>query len=130
VLTIPSTAAYPSLNLAQAVLICGYELRLAADAGADGGEQGSQGSQRGQRVLAPAALGEQMFVVLERALRAIGFLHRDNGVHMMRAFRRLFGRAALDEYETRIVLGVARQIEWAAGHTSGETLTSRSDVGS
>jgi TrmH family RNA methyltransferase len=125
VLTIPSTAAYPSLNLAQAVLICGYELRLAVDAGADGGDE-----QRCQRILAPAALGEQMFAALERALRAIGFVHRDNGVHMMRAFRRLFGRAALDEYETRVVLGLARQIEWAAGHASGETLNSRSDTGS
>jgi len=125
VLTIPSTAAYASLNLAQAVLICGYELRLAADAGADGGLERCD-----QRILAPAALGEQMFAVLERALRAIGFVHRDNGAHMMRAFRRLFGRAALDEYETRVVLGLARQIEWAAGHAGGETLTSRSDVGS
>jgi TrmH family RNA methyltransferase len=122
VLTIPSTAAYPSLNLAQAVLICSYELQLAADGGADAGLE--------PRTLAPAALGEQMFAVLERALRAIGFVHRDNGAHMMRAFRRLFGRAALDEYETHIVLGLARQIEWAAGRATGETLTSRADVGS
>jgi len=122
VLTIPATDAYPSLNLAQAVLICGYELHLAADADAARGLE--------PRPLAPAALGEQMFAALERALRAIGFVHRDNGVHMMRAFRRLFGRAALDEYETRIVLGLARQIEWAAGQGTRETLTSRADTAS
>ena len=110
-LTIPATAAYASLNLAQAVLICGYELRLAADTPPASPEA---------RRLAPAAHGEQMYAALEGALRAIGFLHRDNVVHMMRAFRRMFGRAALDDYETRIVLGLARQIDWMAGRAMGE----------
>ncbi len=119
--TIPASAEYTSLNLAQAVLICGYELRLAAHA------TGPAGVTRRR---APAALGEQMFAALERALRTIGFVHRDNGVHMMRAFRRIFGRAALDDYETRVVLGLARQIEWAARRTPPEPLTSGSHTGS
>ncbi len=106
VITIPTAGAYASLNLAQAVLICGYELRLAAAADALPDARGA---------LAPAALGEQMYAALERALHAIGFLHRDNGAHMMRAFRRLLGRAALDVYETRVLLGLARQISWIAG---------------
>jgi TrmH family RNA methyltransferase len=120
-LTIPATAAYASLNLAQAVLICGYELRLAADTAQPCPET---------RRLAPAAHGEQMYAALERALRAIGFLHRDNVVHMMRAFRRIFGRAALDDYETRVVLGLARQIDWTAGRATGETLISKAHPGS
>jgi len=120
-LTIPAAAAYASLNLAQAVLICCYELRLAAD---------TTHANPEARQLAPAAHGEQMYTALERALHAIGFLHRDNAVHMMRVFRRIFGRAALDEYETRVVLGLARQIDWTAGRAAGETVISKSPPGS
>lgn len=107
VLTIPTVDAYASLNLAQAVLVCGYELRLAADAAASATAGDSP-------ALADAASAERMYTALEEALRAIGFLHRDNGVHMMRVLRRLLGRAALDPYEARVLLGLARQISWAA----------------
>lgn len=118
-LIIPTTMAYASLNLAQAVLICGYELRLAADMAAK--------PQRLMRRLAPAARGEQMYTALERALRAIGFIHRDNGVHMMRAFRRIFGRAALDDYELSVLLGLARQIDWTAGQPARTTSLSKAE---
>ena len=128
-LTIPTAAAYGSLNLAQAVLICGYEIFLAraapaparddpADADVAAGDAGLT-RRYAQRGLAPAAAGERMYAALERALRAIGFLHRDNGVHMMRVFRRVLGRAALDAYETRVFLGFARQIAWAARQLRG-----------
>ena len=121
VITIPTAGDYASLNLAQAVLICGYELRLAAAARRDDPapppalDAATEPRSAGRGALAPAAFVEQMYAALERALRAIGFLHRDNGVHMMRAIRRLLGRAALDVYDTRILLGLARQISWIAG---------------
>ena len=121
VLTIPATGVYPSLNLAHAVVICGYEaedvatrdarIAVTGDAVTDAPEEASSAAAR---VLAPARLGEQMYAALEDALYAIGFLHRDNGVHMMRAFRRLLGRAALDAYETRVLFALARQIAWIA----------------
>lgn len=115
VLTIPATDAYPSLNLAQAVLICGYELHLAAAEVRDVAAAAGSETDAGETIaLASAGRGEQMYAALEQALYAIGFLHRDNGVHMMRAFRRLLGRAALDVYETRVLLALARQIAWIA----------------
>ncbi len=126
VLTIPAADDYPSLNLAQAVLVCAYELRLAAAARdvAPGTESAASATppiasrpdaeSAQDIVLAPAGLGEHMYAALEQALYAIGFLHRDNGVHMMRVLRRLLGRAALDVYETRVVLALARQITWVA----------------
>lgn len=124
-LTIPTAAAYGSLNLAQAVLICGYELLLARDVPVtqtvDVDAAAAQAQRYTQRGLAPAAAGERMYAALERALRAIGFLHRDNGVHMMGVFRRALGRAALDAYETRVFLGLARQIAWAARHLRGRS---------
>ena len=103
VITIPASQAYGSLNLAQAVLVCAYELFHASAA-----------PEVAPRVLAASEQYETMFARLEVSLRAIGFLHRDNAAHMMRALRRIFGRAALDDHEVRILLGLARQIAWCA----------------
>jgi tRNA/rRNA methyltransferase len=118
-LTIPTAATYGSLNLAQAVLICGYELLLAHASPVPDTD----------RALAPAAAGERMYAAMEDALRDIGFLHRDNGIHMMRVFRRVLGRAALDAYEARVFLGLARQLAWAA-RTLRAPLTKKRDAGS
>ena len=109
VVAIPSSDAYASLNLAQAVLICAYELRLAA---LDGGAAES-------RPLAPHQRLELLFAKLESALAAIGFLHGDGAPHVARQLRRMLGRAALDDAEVDVLLGVARQIAWAARFVPG-----------
>jgi tRNA/rRNA methyltransferase len=104
-LTIPSDEAYSSLNVAQAVLLCCYELRRAAV------------SQRTVVTKRPAAhAGDVDFMLrrLQQALLRIGFLHPDNPEHIMLAVRQLLGRTTLDEREVRILLGLARQIEWYA----------------
>ena len=54
-----------------------------------------------------------MYQHLQRALLSIGFLHPQNPDHLMFALRRLFGRTELEDHEVRILLGMARQIEWA-----------------
>jgi tRNA/rRNA methyltransferase len=98
---IPTDPGYPSLNLAQAVMVCGYELFLAANATA-----------ATPQVLAPAERVEMMFERLQAAFLSIGYLHRDNPDHIMFAFRRLLGRAQMEERDIRILLALARQIEW------------------
>ncbi|MCK6555086.1 TrmJ/YjtD family RNA methyltransferase [Candidatus Binatia bacterium] len=100
---IPADAAYASLNLAQAVMLCCYELFLAANGGAEAVSPPE---------LATADRVEQAMTHLRAAFLSIGFLHRDNPDHIMFAFRRMFGRAGLDERDVRILLGLARQIEW------------------
>jgi len=118
VVSIPTADAYGSLNLAQAVLVCAYELLLAA--AADGGTAAAAPTGAaahgggGTRTLAASERLELMYAKLETALRAIGFLHRDNATPMMRALRRTLGRAALDEQEAAVFLGLARQIAWVA----------------
>jgi TrmH family RNA methyltransferase len=118
IVAIPTAAAYGSLNLAQAVLVCAYELMLAdavaAAAPARTAPTGAAAPAGVARTLATSERLELMYTKLETALRAIGFLHRDNAEPMMRALRRTLGRAALDEQEATIVLGLARQIAWAA----------------
>lgn len=101
--TIPTDDAYPSLNLAQAVGLCCYELLLAG--GADVGCETAP-------ILPTSADTELMFERLQRALSVIGFLNRDNPEHIMYALRSMFARARLDERDVRILLGLARQIEW------------------
>lgn len=103
-ITIPTDAGYPSLNLAQAVVLCCYELFVAAH-----GEELVPSRQ-----LATAEHQELMYEKLKQAFLKIGFLHPDNPEHIMCAFRRIFGRAGLEERDVRILLGLARQIDWYA----------------
>jgi len=102
---LPASAEYASFNLAQAVLLAGYELRRALLAPPP-------------PVLAEPAADhasrEALYAHLERALRAVGFLYEDSAVPMMRRLRRMLGRVELTATEVRILRGVARQVLWAA----------------
>jgi len=103
VLTIPTSHEYTSLNLAQAVLVCCYELHLAA--------------QETVAAAMPRVSAEQLarlFEQLETALQRIGFLKADSGEHVMYSLRRMLGSVAMDERDLRIWLGIARQISWCA----------------
>ena len=102
--TIPTDPAYTSLNLAQAVLLCCYEVFVAAL-----GEDFTP-----PRPLALAERQELMYEKLKGALLKIGFLHGDNPDHIMFALRRILGRAGLEDRDVRILLGLARQIDWYA----------------
>lgn len=106
-IAIPSDPVYPSLNLAQAVMVCCYELFVA-----------EAGTPEVVRELAPADQVDLMFQKLQAAFRSIGFLHPDNPDHIMFAFRRFLGRAELEARDVQILLGLARQIEWfgSGGH--------------
>ena len=102
---LPSAERYPSFNLAQAVLLVAYELRMAAI-----------GAAEQESVETPAVHGERedMYHHLEQALLAIGFLTRDTRAVMMRRFRRILGRAELSRAEVKMLRGVARQTLWVA----------------
>src|SRR5262245_32597600 len=113
-ISIDTDPAYASLNLAQAVVLVCYELRRAA-----------QSSPPASLALAPvpAVDVQRMYDHLQRALLSIGFLHPQNPEHIMFALRALFGRTGLAEHEVRILLGIARQIEWAAGQMRTKDVT-------
>ena len=102
-ITIPAAPEYPSLNLAQAVMLVAYELRLAA------------GAARRLPPAEPWAPSTKVDAMLERmaqALISIGFLPEDNPDHIMFALRAIFGRAGLRLRELRIMDGIASQISW------------------
>ncbi len=101
-LRIPTQPGAHSINLAQAVMIVGYELYL-----------GHLDCEPGRvPVLATVEQIEAMYEQLEAALRTIGFLHDENARHMMFRMRRLLGRTGLEHSDVGILRGIARQIAW------------------
>lgn len=106
-LTIPTGDELPSMNLAQAVSVCLYEVSRA---------QGRRkGKQTGRRKLASGELLEGLFSHLRRSLLAIGFLDPQNPEHILHSFRRMFSRAGLNEREVKVLHGLCRQIDWVDG---------------
>ena len=100
---IPTDPAFPSLNLAQSVAICCYEVaRLAA-------------TRSGACVdIAPFADQERMFEHLREAFTAIGYLFGTRADTLMHAVRHLIGRAKPTPQEVKLLHGLARQMLWVA----------------
>lgn len=107
---IPTSAEYGSLNLAMAVQVICYELRMAALELAASGPL----STPEQREAPPATAAELegFHAHLERALTASGFLHPDHPAELKRKLRRLFLRADLDQKEINILRGVLTSFEY------------------
>ncbi|MBI4792486.1 MAG: RNA methyltransferase [Deltaproteobacteria bacterium] len=100
--TIPTDPALPSLNLAQAVAICLYELSQGRRAQAETGGFEPAGN---------SAL-ESMYQHMRRTLTEAEYLDPQNPDHILHAFRRIFGRAGLDQREVRILQGLWSRIDW------------------
>ncbi len=102
---IPTSADYKSLNLAQAVQILCYELRLAAvDVGpppavTEAGEPASH-----EEV-------EALVAHLQRVAVASGFLDPAKPKRLMPRMRRLFSRAVLEKEEVNILRGMLASFE-------------------
>jgi tRNA/rRNA methyltransferase len=102
---IPTAPEYPSLNLAQAVIVVAYELMLAA---------GAARTPMESTELASASEVEAMHRRMAEALVAIGFLPEDNPGHLMFALRAMLGRSGIRPRELDILNGIARQVRWVA----------------
>jgi TrmH family RNA methyltransferase len=105
-LTIPTDPGFSSLNLAMAVQVVSYELRVAGF----GSLQPDPGRD-GHIPLAGGADLERFYGHLERVLTASGFLDPENPRHLMRRLRRLFARAEPDQNEINILRGILASIE-------------------
>jgi tRNA (cytidine32/uridine32-2'-O)-methyltransferase len=103
---IPANPDYSSLNLAAAVQVLAYELRLAALDAAPGATQPSQPSPRGDETPASHAAIEGFFSQLAETLDAIDFHKGRAPESAMRKLRRLFLRAEPDMAEVRLLRGV------------------------
>ena len=97
---IPTNPIYPSLNLAAAVQVIAYELRMAAIAGDE------KSDHAGADEFATVQEVEQFYAHLEKTLIALGYLDPHNPKHLMRRLRRLYGRVRLDNNEVNILRGI------------------------
>lgn len=102
---IPSVADFSSLNLAQAVQVMAYELRMAAlGAGDDAAAQAAPAEP--DDALADAAQMEQFYTHLREMLDAVEFHKGRSSETIMLKLRRLFQRARPDQHELRILHGI------------------------
>jgi len=102
--TIPADPEFSSLNVAAAVQVLAYELRLAALGAAVRHSKGKPPE------LATHEEIERFYVQLERRLLAAGFLNPRNPKKLMARLRRLFGRTQLEQEEVNILHGVIKTL--------------------
>ena len=112
-LCIPTSPAYPSLNLAQAVAICCYELSQLAAHSPTPPLPHSPNS-------ASIATLEPYYRDLESLLLRVGYLHPHTASSRMRKLRRLYNRALPVAEEVAMLRGMLRQINWALQRSGGE----------
>lgn len=110
---IPANPHYSSLNLAAAVQIAAYELRMASE----------EEEVPPAPVFAPATQDEieRLYAHGERTLTAMRFLKTERPRRLMPRLRRLFARARLEKEEVNILRGILTRVdELFADKGSGE----------
>lgn len=118
---IPSSSAYRSLNLAQAVAICCYELYTCALASASPSSTDAASTTTSPEIqqamaspeLAPLGAREGYYQQLEQLLLKIGYLYPHTASSRMEKFRRIFNRSYPSVDEVAMMRGIVRQMEWA-----------------
>lgn len=121
---IPSGDEYPSLNLAQAIAVCCYELARAT-------------RPRDLKTAAIAPIETEITVPLEKlegfhqhlesVLLKIGYLYPHTAESRMEKFRRFFLRAAPTQQELSMLRGILRQMEWALTQASKQVPSDEDD---
>ncbi len=102
VISIPTDSAYTSLNVASAVQIMAYELRMATL------NLTPEATDTAQ--LAPLEDIEFFYQRLEETLKRIQFLDPDHPKRLMPRIRRMFARTQLEKEEFSILMGILKQI--------------------
>jgi len=110
-LNIPTSDAYSSLNLAMAVQIVCYELRMLLVQP----ELAEREDEEWDTPFATARNMERFYVHLEQTLTELEFLDPAAPRQLMARLRRLYGRVRLDEMELNILRGILTETrKWVA----------------
>ncbi len=107
-INIPTNPEYSSLNVAMAVQVIAYELRMAALAGSIPTDVMSDWD-------VPFASGEDIerfFVHLEQTLSEMGFLKADAPKQTAARLRRMFQRTRLDTMEIQMLRGILTSAQY------------------
>ena len=105
VLRLPANPAYSSLNLAAAVQLVAYELRMAAVHGALGDVAGKSPQVAPADAVTQGDM-EALFAHMEQALEDIGYFDPRSPKLLRRRLRRMFNKMAPDRSELNILRGI------------------------
>ncbi len=103
-LTIPTVPGFSSLNLAMAVQVLSYELRVAEFGDAENDYAPESPRATGEDL-------ENLYAHLETVLTRSGFLDPDSPRHLFRRLRRLMIRAEPDQSEVNILRGILSSLD-------------------
>jgi len=103
VVHIPANPVYSSLNLASAVQVMTYELRMALSK--------IESLPQSLSVLASFEEIELFYCHFEQTMISCGFLDPRNPKRLMQRIRRLFSRARLEKEEVNILRGILNSFE-------------------
>ena len=104
VVVIPTDPDHSSLNLAQAVLVLAYEIRLAAEADRNFKEPRRSAARASREEL------EAVFAEGEASLAAVDFFKTQKPTPVLRTLREVAGRADLDEREAALFKAMAHEV--------------------
>ncbi len=107
---IPSNPDYPSLNLAQAVGVCAYELYqhfLSLETQAE-----NEKEKENTEPLATIDQLERYYTHLESVLLQIEYVYPHTASNRMEKLRRIINRTNLSAQELAMLRGILRQTEW------------------
>ncbi len=124
--TIPTDDAFASMNLSHALCVFAYEISKAVQKRVtyhrDPQNIGSKScvnvsnsvTKTKHNTTTPADISdiEQMYEHMKKTLCDIDFLDSQNPDHLLRTFRRIFGRAGLSSRDVRIIRGLMSRIDW------------------
>jgi len=102
--------AYPSLNLAQAVMVCAFSLKEAFSRLAGSGNPLFSGSREDLADFADPASIAAMLEHWQEGLIALGYLDPQNPKKLMPRLQALFARARLHKEEIDLLRGIAKQM--------------------
>jgi len=114
-LQIPTDDAYSSLNLAQAVALCCYELRMAVLEPGGKGAIAPTSAPLPPYSPAPHDRLEHYLQDLETLLLQIGYLHPHTAASRMKKIRQIYNRALPSENDVALFHGMISQMRWALG---------------
>ena len=112
--TIPTDDAFPSMNLSHALGILLYETSKAMRNKAKALSSQLNATQLNATTKSAASIEaiEQMYSHIRKTLCEIEFLDSQNPDHLLRTFRRIFGKSGLMDRDVRIIRGLMSKIEW------------------
>ncbi|MFO7884758.1 MAG: RNA methyltransferase [Desulfobacteraceae bacterium] len=107
--------AFPSMNLSHALTVCLYEISKQGIKNPSKKSFSHNLTDISKGDPADISEIERMYAHMKQTLLSIDFLNSENPDHILRTFRRIFGRAVLETRDINIIHGLMNRIDWTEG---------------